>query len=186
MGYRICNQKFIIFFWCVIWRLCYGTDWLVHARFPDAVWFVAALLIKCYEYVLSTRLVLQYFLSIRYNFFLMILSFPSSYLLSIFFFCFFTVSNCANEDHVASAMSVLRVEDTSPFVKEIAASSTEVIDVEIDCKIRSWSVVEYKSRYADTLHVGWFRAFFSDGTHLFTFDRHNVLRNTDIGTWTWW
>lgn len=72
-------------------------------------------------------------------------------------------------------------EDTSFIADAISISGTQVVDIEIDRRVASWSVAEYKTRYADTLNAWRFCAMFLDGVYWFMFDRRNVCQDTYIG-----
>lgn len=88
-----------------------------------------------------------------------------------------------NDTHVASATPSERVDDTSHAADTNAVSGAQVVDIEIDRGVQSGSVVEHKTRNADSLDARRFGAMFLDGTHLFMFERWIVRSDTKIDVW---
>lgn len=91
------------------------------------------------------------------------------------------MSHNANDGNVAPGMPSIRVEDTSQVADANAASGSQVVGIEVDRGVSSWSVAEYKTRYVDSLDARPFGAMFLDGAHSFMFDRRNVRRDTAVG-----
>lgn len=93
------------------------------------------------------------------------------------------MSNNANDGCVAPVALSSRVEDTLQVVDTGAAGGTRLVNIEIGREVLSWSVAEYKTRYAHNLDARRFCAMFSDGANSFVFDRRKVRWDTDIGAW---
>lgn len=104
-----------------------------------------------------------------HHFFFLLFSYPSS-----------IMSRNRNDTNIGPAVPPSRAEDTSQVVDASAASGTRVGDIDIDRGVRSWSVVEYKTRYVDTIDARRFGAMFLDGANSFVFDCRNSRRDTDI------
>lgn len=64
-----------------------------------------------------------------------------------------------------------------------ATSDAQVTNIKIDRGVSSWSVLVYKTHYAETLTARPFGANFSDGMNTCMVDRQNVRRDIDIGAW---
>lgn len=53
--------------------------------------------------------------------------------------------------NVAPAVPSSRVEDTSRAVDVDTTSDSQLTDIKIDRGVQSWSVIEYKTGYAETV-----------------------------------
>lgn len=91
------------------------------------------------------------------------------------------MSNVANEDQVTLAVPLPRVERTSQLIDTNATSSMQAVDIKIGRGVPSWSVAEYKWRYADTPDARRLCAVFADVTNSFICDHGNDHRDTNIG-----
>lgn len=63
------------------------------------------------------------------------------------------MSNNANDALATQVAALSWVEDISQIADAEAAGSTQVVDIEVDCRAIKWFDPEYKTGYADTLHA---------------------------------
>lgn len=97
-----------------------------------------------------------------------------------FSFKFLNMFANANVDPVLPSS---KVEDTLRAADVCATGDARATGIEINRGVPGWSVIEYKTRYADTLDARRFGAMFLDESNAFMVDRRNVRRDTDIGAW---
>lgn len=70
-------------------------------------------------------------------------SFSFHYHCSVYSFPYLTMSHNANKATVAHAVPLARVEDISKNMDSNALSGTQIVDIEIDRGVPSWSVAKY-------------------------------------------
>lgn len=111
------------------------------------------------------------------------LRFPASFLfVTISLFSHFNMSrnayNASSDPEVPSSP----VGESSDAADTNAACDIQATDINIDRCVPCWSVVEYKTGYAEMLDARRFGVMFSDGCNGFMVERRNVPRHTDIAT----
>lgn len=106
------------------------------------------------------------------------------FLLNFFFSSFlFIMSSNSNGGRSGPGLPSFRVGKSSHAAYTNANSYIRATDVEIDRCVRSWSVAECKTRYADMLDARRFGGMFSDSFNAFMVDHQNVRGNTNTGAW---
>lgn len=118
-------------------------------------------------------------LTLFFAFFLFSLLFPC------YSFLYSDVFPKSDDTHVAPAAPSGRVEDISQVADTSAVSGAQVVDIEIDGRVPSLSVVEYKTNHANTFEARRFDELFPEGANSFVFDCRNVRREEDIGVRGW-